>query len=958
MLQSETGRQEAAEAFVGWLAGQVEADGTGAPLTHIGHDPRGRFWLGRLAPEGEVVESDLGARAERLEPCAVGMRLAPDANAEEQIRFTVTASLCIWRQDSSSGAWTKSPAVTVSGVVEMKLVTGIRRYLTNEFREAILKVAPESALSAAVEVDVLLDRCGRPEVVTTLVNTSEVDGSSHRDYARGRLFECRLLIREFEHREFILESLPDSFRYDRRVPAWGINCGVRFEDGEFSTVDLPVQEKRRPEYWTVPDAKEDAFAFDRLAKDPIAPGRELLDDLRRWGAEAWDLERVRGRVPGWNDDIEAEVRSEKNGFEREARRIAKGLELLDTNERLNRAFRLMNEAMLISARDGYGGYKYTAWRPFQAGFLYANLESCLGEGVDVVDIVWFATGGGKTETYLGLILTAAFMDRFRGKVTGVTAWSRFPLRLLSLQQTQRFANALAAAEIVRKRNRVAGDPFGLGFLVGNSSTPNEIRRERDPKRRGQWDYDDPDMPDSLRMLKECPFCRSGSITMRFNRRNWILEHRCGADECPWGQEDALPIWIVDAEVWRFLPTVIVGTLDKAAGISMQANMRGLVGAPYGFCSKAGHGHTYATRANRPTGCLVPDCNAVPKELLMERSLYGVSFRLQDELHLLRDSLGAVDAHYEALYDQLQERMGSAKPKILASSATLSGYERQCDVLYGRDARVFPHPEPAIGEGFWTRDSERKMRTYLAVSPRGHTVEFATDRMMIALQSAVRRFRDDPGPIANEIGIDVSLKEFLVDLYGTNVVYGNTLRDLDAVVRSAETQWEEIPAPRPNAAVLTGRTTFAEVSETLEKTRTPTFGLCPASACCGRIVHDVARSRRRQAQRDGNAGLASYHGRVHSGHRASRTALAVVGVRRAQGGERAGRERVPEFPAVRRSRRSLRRADTDNGEKPTRARAYHAWLGVRPHTAPARAACRKERREGPRTAGLFANISGV
>ena len=121
------------------------------------------------------------------------------------------------------------------------------------------------------------------------------------------------------------------------------------------------------------------------------------------------------------------------------------------------------------------------------------------------------------------------------------------------------------------------------------------------------------------------------------------------------------------------------TLDKAAGISMQANMRGIVGPPIGYCSEPEHGHTYARRYNRPNGCLVPDCKGSPRSLPMSASLYGVSFRLQDELHLLRDSLGAVDAHYEALYDHLQSELSGTRAKVLASSATLSGYKRQSEV---------------------------------------------------------------------------------------------------------------------------------------------------------------------------------------------------------------------------------------------------------------------------------------
>lgn len=102
---------------------------------------------------------------------------------------------------------------------------------------------------------------------------------------------------------------------------------------------------------------------------------------------------------------------------------------------------------------------------------------------------------------------------------------------------------------------------------------------------------------------------------------------------------------------------------------------------------------------------------------MSADKYGPTFRLQDELHLLRDSLGAVDSHYEALYDSLQQELCGRKPKILASSATLTGYEKQVEVLYRREARVFPVPPPRPEGGFWTAESESLMRRFVAIAPR-------------------------------------------------------------------------------------------------------------------------------------------------------------------------------------------------------------------------------------------------
>ena len=334
---------------------------------------------------------------------------------------------------------------------------------------------------------------------------------------------------------------------------------------------------------------------------------------------------------GWSPEMRTEADQAGTNFAEEARRLQNGMALLESSPDLLTSFRMMNEAMAISSRDRYEG-----WRPFQVGFLLANLASVLGgsEETSVVDILWFATGGGKTETYLGLLVLAAFHDRLRGKFCGITAWSRFPLRLLSLQQTQRFADAIAAAEMVRRSRGLTGDPFSLGFFVGDSSTPNRIKNEPDA---GEPDPLDESMPARYQVLLRCPFC-DGSLQMAFNRRAWRLEHRCENQQCPWPDE-ALPFYIVDEEIYRVLPTIVVGTLDKVALISMQAAMRGFVASPIGLCSEPDHGFAYAVRSDKPTGCLVPGCRGRRLELPMPAEMFPPSFRLQDELHLLRDSLG-------------------------------------------------------------------------------------------------------------------------------------------------------------------------------------------------------------------------------------------------------------------------------------------------------------------------------
>lgn len=811
-VHTDESKYLAAERFVRWLEQKILLEARGDNKSTSPVDPTGRYWLGRLGPKDFVTLPD--ERGDRLEPCAIGLRVRPKSAGPWA--FTVKAKFCLWQRRRSAEdnglrwAYDKSQFVEVQLPVTVEAIAGDQIFGKTEFSTALAELSAHG-LSA----DIRIRLTGRtPEsraLEISLVNTSQ----EVKEFADGRFFEASLCITDLETQEFNLESLPDSFRFNRKVSAYGLNCGIEVEGSEIRTSDAPGATRFRPDFWASSQSKPD-LSFEGLAKSPDESAAELVRIFEDWATDVWSEKTLAQRAvkEQWSAGMRDEASEARHEFQSELTRIKRGVELLGADATLNKAFKLMNRAMAISARG-----KYFEWRPFQFAFLLANLECLVSHEAesDIVDIVWFATGGGKTETYLGLILTAAFLDRMKEKLSGTTAWSRFPLRMLSLQQTQRFANALAAAELVRREEKIVGDQFSLGFLVGGSSTPNRILKDG---AKGGEDADKiEDQKNPYKLLDQCPFCRARSVSTSFDRVLWRLNHYCGNSACP-TDGDPLPIHVVDDEIWRFLPTVVIGTLDKAANIARQTGMRGLLGSPKGLCTKPGHGYTYAPRGSFPNGCLVPDCKGgAPSKLPMAEHLYPATFRLQDELHLLRDSLGAVDAHYECAMDGMQKQIAGSRPKILASSATLSGYKKQVDVLYRRTARVFPQQPPIEGKGFWATDSMLLMRRYIALAPRRLTVEFVVDRLVVTLQDAIRSLIKNPTPICAELNIDVSYVPFLVDLYGTNVVYGNTLQDIDAVVRSSETQYAELD-PLPNVGTLTGRTNFEEVRETLARLESP------------------------------------------------------------------------------------------------------------------------------------------
>lgn len=797
---------EAQTKFINWLINRITFAGRGDELDLLDVNPSGKLWAARLQPTEALKNNPLGDRAERLEPCAQGFKLNPKSDGPWSIRLV--GEVKVWDYNKNQKTWKKSPAISVS--LNAKIYPNKKYKLGHqEWEKAFTDTLNKKIYSAEFEIDTEYLVDGSLVLAFTLVNTSHPSDDYKHDHS---LYECKFSVFDIETEDFLLESIEDSFRYNRKVPAFGINCGVEKIEGGFRTLDQIEVQSYRPSYWNVADQKP-SMSFLNLYQDSIGPAKELSKSLRNWGELEWsgDALKLREVSEQWSPLMKEKAKYAAEEFYEECKRIDKGIALLQENEILNKAFSLMNASMSLSSRGNYD-----EWRPFQFGFLLANLSSVVNvtDESDIADVVWFATGGGKTETYLGLLVTAAFYDRLRGKLSGITAWSRFPLRMLSLQQTQRFADAIAAAEIIRRKNLIDGDPFSMGFFVGAEATPNSI--DKDPK-QGNPDPEDDSMPQRYQVLDKCPFCHQREIAMVFCKKTWKLQHQCKNESCDWFKV-GLPIYVVDDEIYRFLPTIVVGTLDKAASIAMQASMRALVGAPIGKCARPDHGYTYAQRASKKNGCLVPDCNAEKIPLPIPENFYSPTFRLQDELHLLRDSLGAIDAHYEALYDGLQIGLSGRKAKILASSATLTGYKKQIETLYQRSARVFPVPSPRSTGGFWTSNSTSPMRKFIAIAPRGVTIEYTIDRLLSELQMAIRQLHENPEDTCKEIGIDKCFASMLVSIYGTDVVYGNTLRDLEAVSRSIRTQLEA--SGKVNTAELTGGTSFSEIRKTLERLQNP------------------------------------------------------------------------------------------------------------------------------------------
>jgi hypothetical protein len=623
---------------------------------------------------------------------------------------------------------------------------------------------------------------GRVRVQATLRNDTLVP-LRNRKAARGaprslprdlELFNSRLRVFPVrgELRRMEFHRAPKDFRYagERAVWAVGRNAHARRLDARehprepLTTETWPVFVQKRMESRHEPALQ---LSFGELA-DPTtfigALGRissAMKDFEAEWeiALEAWAEEESRSEVERALQDF----RNDMAGFER-------GLDCLRRDARLKEAFCAANEVFRRLGEE----QDFATWRLFQVVYQVAQLqalrvrevpqEESLRSELDIADVLWFPTGGGKTEAYLGLIITALFYDRFRGKERGVTAMLRFPLRMLSVQQLQRMLKAVAFAEVHRLEllaagAEVDGDAFALGYWAGSDNSPNSLVsswREK-PRENIRWWVEhvkeDALGGDDLRIVTICPqpAC-GGKLRLQPDDRLVRLRHVC--ERC---NQDA-PVYITDEEVYRYLPAVLVSTVDKLAHVARAEQFLGLLAGPAFRCPDHGYFNWHTAvwssagggRFNQPTAqdrCLAGElCHRPAGDYRRVGKTKDPcpAIVVQDELHLLEEELGTFSAHYDTLLRVLEEECGDGLPsKILAATATIEAFEEQVRNLYGRDARVFPSPGYMLGETFYVETNQDvARRIYVGALPARPDVQEFGALAQGYLHEEVMRLQDD------------------------------------------------------------------------------------------------------------------------------------------------------------------------------------------------------------------------
>ncbi|MGO9761045.1 MAG: helicase-related protein [Solirubrobacteraceae bacterium] len=661
----------------------------------------------------------------------------------------------------------------------------------------------------------------------------------HDDARDHFLFRVQLDLRPRRGRIVPIEMNlgPDAYRYDGRLPAYASNCGVVAEWAEdetiasLRTVPAPVHETYR-----TPSREHPASRFSVLAEYPLPALETLAAALEEYQSDpAWSTE-------GMPPDHAARKGADREAFGLEIARFKEGIRWLRKDERLLRAFRLANRTM-VRLNDRPGGYD--AWRLFQIVFIVSQLPALAwrefppedftpglwgdADGRDpsaTATVLWFPTAGGKTEATLGAIACALFYDRCRGKTRGVTAWSRYPLRLLSLQQTQRYLNFVVAADQVREASAAEleaaggglGDRFAVGFYVGAANTLNALTRDAETVNRL---IADPARRREQRIVDECPYCAKRAVeVLPPDPTELRLVHAC--TEC--GRE--LPLHTVDHEIYRYLPSVVLGTIDKLAMIGLSDRFGALLGDVDCECQLHGFGRGMKCHERRMKG---HPQNAVSS---LKSPLYDPSPSLEivDELHMVREELGVFAGHYEGVMAVIQEQLSSrqradgrgVRMKVLATTATIRGEDRQCEHLFGLPSVVVPLPGPALDHSFyWSVDREAPMRRYVGVLPHRVTAEMALVRVLVAFHQGVRRLESE-GPSAIPALAATPPERFreLVEWYRISLTYLTSLLDFGKLRRSMQTQVNEYLRSQNLREVsvreLSGDTSFDEVRATLDE----------------------------------------------------------------------------------------------------------------------------------------------
>ena len=619
----------------------------------------------------------------------------------------------------------------------------------------------------------------------------------------------------------------------------GNDVDSRERTDRVSTATIPTYEVQPVQ------AREEPFSVERLDLSMLALADGApADETDIETAIQERLNQLCSDYKAWIEDQVSQVEALNPGHREAANRhldacmrclsrMKEGVALLGGTDRLPMtAFRIANKAMLmqqvhskLNARTLDSEFPHIPgdyqegpdiirrWRPFQLAFLLMNISGSSDQSHpdrQLVDLIWFPTGGGKTEAYLGLTAYTIALRRLRNPDNaGTTVLMRYTLRLLTAQQFQRASTLVMALDRLRRekylKTELGDEPISIGLWVGQSLSPNvrsEARAALSRMRQRDSRADNP-----FQVL-HCPWC--GCEFKNRKKLGYLDERtgpgepktvifRCPDESCAWSDgSKRMPIMVVDEDIYASPPTLVMGTVDKFAQVAWKDETGTIFGA---------------------------NGDNSPPELI-----------IQDELHLISGPLGSIVGLYEGVIERLcQSEIG--KPKIVASTATIRQAKEQCKALYNRDTIEFPAQGVKAGDSYFAyENADAPGRLYAGVFASGlkshATAQVRTCSSL--LQHAI------PLPPAAEAvdGNAPTLHEGTIfpeaDPYGTLVWYFNSLRELGSATtmcsgdipeyiksmcRRGDIPWEFRRRVR-NYVEMTSRRTADEIPEILEQLERP------------------------------------------------------------------------------------------------------------------------------------------
>lgn len=669
-------------------------------------------------------------------------------------------------------------------------------------------------------------------LVTAYVINKRINPESE---VEGMMFQVKIRAHASDNRNiFLAEHIcrevlaPDEFYFEQRpIMGRGRGCAAVWDkpvDGR--TVCVESEFIPQYEFPGVSAVLEgfDPFYFSMRSlsvakkKDDIIERLTVLADTY----EHWIQEKLVGDSKMEDPEFKGKIGDDViSKCQNALKRIREGIVLLCQDNIAFDAFCFMNRAMILQRNIMNYSRKHGAgiecrfqdfvdprkpennfgWRPFQIAFILMNLNAVVDpkhKDREIVDLLYFPTGGGKTEAYLGLMAFTIANRRLRATESdeynrdgGVTAILRYTLRLLTTQQRDRITKMVIAAEMIRQRQpeKYGYEPISIGFWVGGGVTPNKFEDmqehpedvEKTIKARRQKGL-------VRKQLLTCPFCgkslhkddnkhditdRTFDIDIPRKTVNiYCLDEQCIFFKYKEGDKAKIPVYLVDEEIYAKCPTIILSTVDKFARLPWAVETNALFGRVDRECSRDGYvaiGAEHARHnktAELPASKLTPIRPFLPPELI-----------IQDELHLITGPLGTVYGAYETIIEDLctYTRNGKAiKPKYVVSTATIKNAGEQTRCLYARkQTEQFPPNGFEIGDSFFIKEipvEKDPFRMYVGVCAPGRSVKNALLQVYaIILQEAYA------------LSLEEDSKEF-IDPYYSLVGYYNSIRELGGAVR--------------------------------------------------------------------------------------------------------------------------------------------------------------------------------